>query len=53
MTKVTYCRAAGSVTGANFLIETSRGKNLIVDCGLFQGGKEMEQRSWEHWGYDP
>ncbi len=53
MVKVTCCGAAGSVTGSNFLVETSRGKNLIVDCGLFQGGKEMERRNWEGWGYDP
>jgi metallo-beta-lactamase family protein len=53
MIKVTCCGAAGSVTGSNFLVETSRGKNLVVDCGLFQGGKEMERRNWEPWGYDP
>ncbi|MGO9568633.1 MAG: MBL fold metallo-hydrolase RNA specificity domain-containing protein [Desulfomonilaceae bacterium] len=53
MVKVTCCGAAGSVTGSNFLVETSRGKNLIVDCGLFQGGKEMERRNWEEWGYEP
>jgi metallo-beta-lactamase family protein len=53
MVKVTCCGAAGSVTGSNFLVETSRGKRLIVDCGLFQGGKEMERRNWEGWGYDP
>ena len=53
MVKVTCCGAAGSVTGSNFLVETSIGKSLIVDCGLFQGGKEMERRNWEGWGYDP
>jgi metallo-beta-lactamase family protein len=53
MVKVTCCGAAGSVTGSNYLVETSRGKNLVVDCGLFQGGKEMERRNWTGWGYDP
>jgi len=53
MIKVTCFGAAGSVTGSNFLVETSRGKSLIVDCGLFQGGKDMERRNWEPWGYDP
>ena len=24
-----------------------------MDCGLFQGGKEMERRNREDWGYDP
>jgi metallo-beta-lactamase family protein len=53
MVRVTCFGAAGSVTGSNFLIETSGGKKLIVDCGLFQGGKEIERRNWEDWGYDP
>jgi metallo-beta-lactamase family protein len=26
---------------------------LLVDCGLFQGGKEMEKRNWQDWGFDP
>lgn len=41
------------MTGSNYLIETSDGKRLIVDCGLFQGGKEEESRNWEDWGYEP
>jgi metallo-beta-lactamase family protein len=53
MIKITCFGAAGSVTGSNYLIETSDRKRLIVDCGLFQGGKEEEQRNWETWGYDP
>jgi metallo-beta-lactamase family protein len=53
MVKVSCFGAAGSVTGSNFLIETSRGKTLVVDCGLFQGNKEMERRNWDGWGYDP
>jgi metallo-beta-lactamase family protein len=51
--KVTCFGAAGSVTGSNYLVETSRGKTLLVDCGLFQGGKDMERRNWESWGFDP
>ncbi|MGB6063186.1 MAG: MBL fold metallo-hydrolase [Desulfomonilaceae bacterium] len=53
MVKVTCHGAAGTVTGSNYLVETSGGKGLIVDCGLFQGGKEMERRNREDWGYDP
>jgi len=53
MVKVTCFGAAGSVTGSNYLVETSRGKKVIVDCGLFQGNKDMEHRNWEDWGYDP
>lgn len=53
MIKVTCFGAAGSVTGSNFLVETAGGAKVLVDCGLFQGNKEMEQRNWEEWGYDP
>ena len=53
MIKVTCLGAAGSVTGSNYLIENSQGKKVLVDCGLFQGGKEMESRNWHKWGFDP
>ncbi len=53
MVKVTCFGAAGSVTGSNFLVETSTGKKVLVDCGLFQGGRTMEHRNWEEWGYNP
>ena len=52
MVKVTCFGAAKSVTGSNYLVETSRGKSLVVDCGLFQGGKEMEERNREPWSYE-
>ena len=53
MVKITCFGAAGSVTGSNYLIETSQGRKTIVDCGLFQGGKDMESRNRQEWGYDP
>ncbi|OGP56191.1 MAG: MBL fold hydrolase, partial [Deltaproteobacteria bacterium RBG_13_52_11] len=53
MIKVTCFGAAGSVTGSNYLVEASLGTKVLVDCGLFQGGKEMESRNGEDWGYDP
>ena len=53
MIKVTCLGAAGSVTGSNFLVETSGGNKVLVDCGLFQGGRQMESRNWQEWGFDP
>jgi metallo-beta-lactamase family protein len=53
MVKVTCFGAAMTVTGSNFLVETSDGKKIVVDCGLFQGGKEIEARNQDEWGYDP
>lgn len=42
--RLTFHGAAGTVTGARFLVETPRAR-LLVDCGLFQG--EVRQRNWE------
>ena len=53
MVTVTCLGGAGSVTGSNYLVQGSKGKKILVDCGLFQGGKKMEQRNWEDWGFNP
>jgi len=53
MVKVTCLGAAGTVTGSNFLLETHKGKKIIVDCGLFQGGKLLEMRNRSPWGFSP
>ncbi|MBW1763679.1 MAG: MBL fold metallo-hydrolase, partial [Deltaproteobacteria bacterium] len=53
MIKVTCLGGAGSVTGSNYLVENSKGIKILVDCGLFQGGKQMESRNWMDWGFDP
>ncbi|MGH9594071.1 MAG: MBL fold metallo-hydrolase, partial [Bryobacteraceae bacterium] len=46
MATLTFFGAAGTVTGSKYLVEAN-GKRLLVDCGLFQGGNELEQRNWE------
>lgn len=53
MVKVTCLGSAGTVTGSNFLVETTAGKRFLVDCGMFQGGKKMELRNWREWDFDP
>jgi metallo-beta-lactamase family protein len=53
MIRVTCLGGAGSVTGSNYLVENDQGKKLLVDCGLFQGGKQTEARNWRRWGFDP
>ncbi|ROR01771.1 MBL fold metallo-hydrolase RNA specificity domain-containing protein [Desulfosoma caldarium] len=49
--KVTAYGAAGCVTGSCFLVENE--KRVLVDCGLFQGGKAMDALNWEPWPFDP
>ena len=53
MIKVTCLGGAGSVTGSSYLVETHLGKKVLVDCGLFQGGAQMEMRNSAEWGFDP
>jgi len=53
MVKVTCLGGAGSVTGSSYLVESPSGKKVLVDCGMFQGGRQMETRNWGDWGFDP
>jgi metallo-beta-lactamase family protein len=52
MPKITFLGAAGTVTGSKYLVEAG-GKRLLVDCGLFQGSKELQQRNWNNLQVDP
>lgn len=45
--KIHFLGAAGTVTGSKYLIET-QDKNILVDCGLFQGLKELRLLNWEN-----
>src|SRR3989344_5139953 len=63
---LTFHGGAGSETGANFLLEikttslpptgeAGAGKpiRLLIDCGLYQGGKIFEDKNRESFPYDP
>src|SRR3989344_2526680 len=50
--KITFCGGAGTVTGANFLLEAD-GKKILVDCGLTQGIKLADDINWAPFIYDP
>jgi len=41
-----FLGATGTVTGSRFLIDTPRAR-VLVDCGLFQGLKELRLRNWQ------
>ncbi len=53
MIRVTCLGGVGTVTGSCFLVETPKGKRVLVDCGLFQGGRQMERRNRDDWGFIP
>ncbi|MPT36021.1 MAG: MBL fold metallo-hydrolase, partial [Flavobacterium sp.] len=44
--KVQFLGAAGTVTGSKTLIESDNGTRILVDCGLFQGGKLLRSFNW-------
>lgn len=50
--QLTFLGAAQTVTGSKYLLE-HKNKKILVDCGLFQGHKEMRQRNWEKFFIDP
>jgi len=43
--KIHFLGASGTVTGSKFYLETSE-LNLMIDCGMFQGLKELRQQNW-------
>lgn len=42
-----FLGAAGTVTGSKYLIDTGK-KKIMIDCGLFQGVKELRKLNWEY-----
>ena len=47
-----FLGAAGTVTGSKFLL-TVNGRRVLVDCGLYQGLKELRRRNWDTLPVDP
>jgi len=45
MPSLTFLGAAGTVTGSKYLVR-HRGQQVLLDCGLFQGLKELRLRNW-------
>ncbi len=44
--KLTFFGGAGTVTGSKILLEINY-KKILIDCGLFQGLKELRKKNWE------
>ncbi|MFZ0013783.1 MAG: MBL fold metallo-hydrolase, partial [Acidimicrobiia bacterium] len=49
---MTFVGGAGTVTGSKTVIETGQAR-LLVDCGLFQGRKELRKRNWANFPVPP
>jgi len=50
--KVHFLGAAGTVTGSKYLVDIGEYK-IMIDCGLFQGLKELRLKNWEFPPFKP
>ncbi|MFD0667476.1 MBL fold metallo-hydrolase RNA specificity domain-containing protein [Ramlibacter sp. MAHUQ-53] len=47
-----FLGATDTVTGSKYLLQ-HKGSRVLVDCGLFQGFKQLRLRNWAHFPVDP
>jgi metallo-beta-lactamase family protein len=50
--KLSFHGADRGVTGSCHLVECA-GRRILIDCGLYQGGRELEEENAEPFGFDP
>jgi len=50
--KLTFLGATQTVTGSKFFIEADD-RRILLDCGMFQGAKDLRIRNWEDFPVDP
>jgi metallo-beta-lactamase family protein len=50
--KISFHGADRGVTGSCHLIECA-GRRVLIDCGLYQGGRELDEENSDDFGFDP
>ncbi|MFM7029670.1 MAG: MBL fold metallo-hydrolase RNA specificity domain-containing protein [Micrococcales bacterium] len=50
--QIQFLGAAGTVTGSRFLLSHGNTR-VLIDCGMFQGLKELRERNWDEFPVDP
>ena len=50
--RISFCGAARTVTGSCFLLDNG-GSHVLVDCGMFQGSKEIRERNDNPFPFNP
>ena len=50
--KISFHGADRGVTGSCHLVECA-GKRILIDCGLYQGSRELDEENAEPFGFDP
>jgi metallo-beta-lactamase family protein len=51
LANIEFWGGVGTVTGSKYLVNTSKAR-VLVDCGLFQGLKELRERNWQEPPFD-
>lgn len=49
---IRFLGAVGTVTGSRFLLESNNSR-ILIDCGLYQGLKELRLKNWDKFPIDP
>ena len=52
MASIEFWGGVGTVTGSKYLVQTNRAR-VLVDCGMFQGLKELRERNWQDPPFNP
>lgn len=47
-----FCGAARTVTGSKHLLRVD-GKSILIDCGMFQGPRELRELNWQPLPFEP
>ena len=50
--KITFLGAAKTVTGSNFLVTLEDGIKFLVDCGMYQGRSDLEEKNYDEFMFD-
>jgi len=52
MIKLHFFGGTSMVSGSCYLLETG-GKKILIDCGMYQGNPELENRNYQKFAFDP
>jgi metallo-beta-lactamase family protein len=52
LASIEFWGGVGTVTGSKYLVQSGNSR-VLVDCGLFQGLKELRERNWQDPPFDP
>jgi metallo-beta-lactamase family protein len=52
MASLRFLGACGTVTGSMFLLEAGS-RRVLIDCGVFQGSRELKEKNWNPPPFDP